>query len=189
MFNCIDYFYDANDLGHMALNFLNFRFTPSVQSQESYYGGDRLKGWPCYEMSSIPKPLLETFTKTFQNKTGIKVLHTKSFLRKTKKDEVKKSPSYGQFKQHIDPPMYDLAGVVYFNSNSLDDGTRIYMTEQCYEPTAIIGSRGNRCVFYGSQIWHCPPMIQTVDERWTQPFFLITKEETYKKFIESKNEA
>ena len=33
---CIDYFYDANDLGLIALNFLNFRFTPSVQSQEAY---------------------------------------------------------------------------------------------------------------------------------------------------------
>jgi hypothetical protein len=189
MFNCIDYFYDANDLGLIALNFLNCRFTPSVQSQDHFYGGDRMKGWPCYETGPIAKSIEEIFVKTFEKKTGIKVLHTKSFLRKTKKDEVKKSPSYGQFKQHTDSPLYDLAGVVYFNSNSLEDGTRIYMTEQCYEPTAIIGSRGNRCVFYGSQIWHCPPMIQTVDERWTQAFFLITKEETYKKFIESKNEA
>tara|TARA_R100001530_G_C4317487_1_gene154767 strand:+ start:1746 stop:2342 length:597 start_codon:yes stop_codon:yes gene_type:complete len=183
MFNCIDYFYDANDLGLVALNFLNFRFTPSVQSQEHYYGGDRLKGWPCYETELIPKENEETFIKTFEKKTNMKIFHVNSFYRKTKKSEVQKSPSYGQFKQHTDSPMYDIAGVIYFNSNSLEDGTRIYMTEQCFEPTAIIGSRGNRCVFYGTQVWHCPPMLQTVDERWTQPLFLITKEETYDKFI------
>ena len=186
MFHCIDCFYDANDLGLIALNFLNFRFNPSVQSQESHYGGDRLKGWPCHETGEIPKELKETFIQTFEKKTNIQILHMTSFLRKTKKSEVESSPSYGQFKQHIDSPNYDIAGVVYYNSNSLDDGTRIYMTEQCYEPTTIIGSRGNRCVFYGTQVWHCPPMLQTVDERWTQPFFLITKEETYKKFMEKK---
>lgn len=188
MFNCIDYFYDANDLGIVTLHFLNIRFTPTVQSTNSYYGGDRLKGWPCYETGPIPKTMKETFIKTFEKKTNLKVLHMKSFLRKTKKDEVKQSPSYGQFKQHVDDLCYDLAGVVYFNSNSLDDGTRIYMTEQCYEPTVIIGSRSNRCVFYNSQVWHCPPMLQTVEERWTQPFFLIIKEETYKKFIDNGGE-
>ncbi len=186
MFHCIDCFYDANDLGLIALNFLNFRFNPSVQSQKGHYGGDRLKGWPCHETGEIPKELKETFIQTFEKKTNIQILYMTSFLRKTKKSEVESSPSYGQFKQHIDSPNYDIAGVVYYNSNSLDDGTRIYMTEQCYEPTTIIGSRGNRCVFYGTQVWHCPPMLQTVDERWTQPFFLITKEETYKKFMEKK---
>jgi len=50
------------------LNFLNCRFTPSVQSQDHFYGGDRMKGWPCYETGPIAKSIEEIFVKTFEKK-------------------------------------------------------------------------------------------------------------------------
>ena len=108
-------------------------------------------------------------------------------MRKTKLAELKKSPSWNQYKPHQDDKTFDYAGIVYFNSNSLIDGTKFFHNENCFEPTAVIGSRYNRCVFYSSQVFHSPTMEQEVEERWIQPFFLITKEETYNNF--KKNNA
>tara|TARA_R100001509_G_scaffold24983_2_gene13063 strand:+ start:83 stop:649 length:567 start_codon:yes stop_codon:yes gene_type:complete len=185
MVNFVDSFYGLNDLGLLTLNFVNSRFIPSVQPRGSFHGGERMKGFPCYETDDIPKDMLNILNKTFEAKTNLKILDSKSFFRKTKKEELKQSPCYGQYRAHTDASTYDIAGVIYFNSNTLDDGTRFYKTDQCYEPTAIIGASVNRCIFYSTETWHCPPMEQTVDERWTQPFFLIIKEETYKKYKES----
>ena len=86
-----------------------------------------------------------------------------------------------------DNTFYDIAGLIYYNSNSLKDGTYIYNSIGDYEPTVIVGSRFNRCVFYDPKQPHSPTMEQSVEERWTQPFFLIYKEETFKKFKEDNN--
>jgi hypothetical protein len=189
LFNCIEDFYEPNDLGLMTISFLNQHFTPSFQSQYNYYSGDRMKAYPCYETSSLtsngnPLNPFDIFKRTFEKKTQMQILHLKTFLRKTKLSELKKSPSWGQHKQHQDSGC-DIAGVVYFNSNSIDDGTNFYNAEHDYEPTAIIGSRYNRCVFYSPRTFHSPVMKQSVEERWVQPFFIITRKETYEKLNEN----
>lgn len=192
MFNLIDGFYNPNDLGLMTLGFVNFHFTPMHQSHGNYFGGDRILGYPTHETDNFvgDRPLCpyNIFIKTFKEKTNIEPLYVKTFFRKTKLTECKESPSWKQYKQHQDSKDIDLAGLIYFNSNSLKDGTYIYNEQHDYEPTAIVGSRYNRCVFYPSQIWHSPTMEQSVEERWTQPFFMIYKEETLKRF-KSRNET
>lgn len=191
MINLIDGFYNPSNLGLMAVNFLNLHFQSSHQSSGIYYGGDRLLSYPTHETEYFKKgnnlDPYEIFKKTWEEKTNIKLLHLETFFRKTKLNECNQSPSWKQYKPHQDLH-YDLAGLIYFNSNRLKDGTFIYNKESDYEPTAIIGSRYNRCVFYKCDIWHSPSMEQSVEERWTQPFFIIYKEETYKKFKDLKNE-
>jgi len=172
MFNCIDNFYERSDLGLLVLGFLNLNFSPCFQSQHQWYGGDRMKGYPCHETSMLDTESSNIFISTFEKKTNLKILDHSTFLRKTYKKELKKSPCWGQYKQHVDHNSFDIAGVVYFNSNSIEDGTYFYHSKSCYEPTAIIGAKVNRIIFYDSQTPHCPPMKQTTNERWSQPFFL-----------------
>tara|TARA_R110000751_G_scaffold226494_2_gene328437 strand:+ start:223 stop:450 length:228 start_codon:yes stop_codon:yes gene_type:complete len=71
---------------------------------------------------------------------------------------------------------------------NLIDGTFIFNQHSDFEPTAIVGSRYNRCVFYNCDTWHSPSMEQKVEERWVQPFFIIYKEETYKKFKDKEED-
>lgn len=187
MFNYIDNFYQDSDLGLMVMHFLNLNFSPSYQSQDFYYGGDRMNAYPCYEtpllkQNNNPKDPYNIFKNTFENKTNKKIYYLETFFRKVKKEEYENSASWKQHRPHLDPSKFDFAGLVYYNSNSLKDGTNLYITKNDYEPTAIIGSRFNRCVFYNTKVPHSPSVEQTVEERWTQPFFMILEEETYKKF-------
>jgi hypothetical protein len=190
LFNCIDNFYKPHDLGLMTIHFLNFHFQATHQSLSQYFGGDRLKGYPCYETVDFSPNENKMnpytiFKNTFENHTQIPLLKIKTFLRKTKLSELKASPSWGQYKPHQDDKA-DLAGVIYYNSNSIDDGTNFYNSSFDYEPTACIGAKLNRCIFYSVDTWHCPKMNQSVEERWVQPFFLITKKETLEKNMESR---
>jgi hypothetical protein len=191
LFNCIDNFYKPHDLGLMTVHCLNFHFNSTHQSLTNYFGGDRLKGYPCYETPDLKSDdnLLNPyniFKNTFENHLNTELLHVKTFFRKTKLAELKASPCWGQYKPHRDHDA-DFAGVIYFNSNSFDDGTNFYCNEHDYEPTASIGARLNRCIFYDINTWHSPKMKQVVEERWVQPFFAITKKETLEKHMELKN--
>lgn len=192
MLNLIDGFYDLNDLGLMTLSFINYHFESQYQSGMRYYGGDRLLGYPTYETKEFvdfkdPLTPYNIFMRTWIKKTNIQPLHVSTFFRKTKLSECKASPSWKQYKQHRDDNFVDMAGLIYFNSNTLKDGTYFFNDQHDYEPTAIIGSKVNRCIFYPSEVWHAPSMEQSVEERWTQPFFIIHKEETLKKYKEKKN--
>lgn len=189
MFHIIEDFYEPNDLGIVVLHFINLHFNSSYQSLDNYYG-DRMLGYPCYQSSTM-KPQendklnpYEIFKKTFEHKTKTKIYKLDTFFRKSKKHELKDSPSWNEHKPHVDNPIYDIAGLIYFNGASLKDGTNFYSSFDHYEPTAIVSAKVNRCVFYNSQLPHCPSMVQHVEERWVQPFFLITKEETYKSYKE-----
>jgi len=188
MFNTIEGFYSKNDLGLLVLHFLNLHFHAKHQSHEVYFGGDRMLGLPVYESDHLTdqgeSSPYNIFLKTWKEKTNITPLHFSTFFRKTKLSECKKSPSWNQYKPHQDSLSFDLAGLIYFNSNSLKDGTYIYNNRNDNEPTVIIGSRLNRCVWYDSQTWHSPTMEQSVDERWTQPFFITYKEETLQKLLD-----
>ena len=179
MFNVIENFYETNNLGLMVMNFLNLSFDATYQSKEVNYGGDRNKGYPCYESKILDKgngnnPYCpyNIFKQTFEKKTQKKIINLKTFFRKTKKEELKKSPSWKQYKPHTDDVIYDIAGLIYYNSNSIKDGTYIFNNENDFEPTVIIGSKYNRGVFYNSQQPHSPSMEQEVEERWIQPFFI-----------------
>ena len=182
LFNIVEDFYNPNDLGIIILNFINLNFKESFQSHQTFYGSERINAYPCYESDKMKyqdnnlNPY-NIFKKTFENKSNLKILELITFFRKTKLSELKESPSWNQHKPHKDSNLYDIAGVIYFNGSSLKDGTNFYLDKNHYEPTAIVGPRFNRCVFYDPQLPHCPSMCQQVEERWTQPFFLITKEE------------
>tara|TARA_R110000822_G_scaffold73937_1_gene177861 strand:+ start:562 stop:1119 length:558 start_codon:yes stop_codon:yes gene_type:complete len=179
MFNVIENFYEPNDLGLMVMNFLNLPFNATYQSKEVNYGGDRNKGYPCYESqilnegdkNNIYCPY-NMFKQTFEKKTQKKIIKLQTFFRKTRIKELKKSPSWKQYKPHTDSAIYDIAGLIYYNSNCIKDGTYIFNTKDDFEPTVIIGSKYNRCVFYNSQQPHTPSMEQEVEERWIQPFFI-----------------
>jgi len=189
MFNTIEGFYNKEDLGLLVLHFLNLHFYAKHQSSEVYFGGDRILGIPVHETEYLDdrgeSSPYNIFLKTWRQKTNITPLHVSTFFRKTKLSECKKSPSWNQYKPHQDNVDFDIAGLIYFNSNCLKDGTYIFNNHKDYEPTIIIGSRLNRCVWYDTQIWHSPTMEQSVDERWTQPFFIIHKEKTLEKYLEN----
>jgi hypothetical protein len=191
LFHSIENFYEPNDLGLVILNFMNLHFDKTYQSQETYYGSERMNAYPCYQTVTTKPDEENIFNphtilkNTFERKTNKKIYVLKTFFRKTKLKELQESPSWNQHKPHTDGDDFDIAGIIYFNGSSLKDGTNFYLNKDHYEPTAVIAAQYNRCVFYGTQLPHCPSMVQQVEERWTQPFFLITKEETYKRYKES----
>lgn len=193
MFNLIDNFYEENHLGLMTLCFQNMLFKETHQSQHIPIT-NRFHGYPCYETNSLQKidnvfGPYDIFKNTFEKKTNKKILYLNSFFRKTKLQELKQSPIFKKERPHKDPFYFDYAGLIYFNSNSLKDGTSIYDHEDHFEPSAIIGSKLNRCVYYNSNQPHSAPTDQSVEERWVQPFFLITSEENYKRYKENNYET
>jgi len=182
MFSLIDDFYNRTDLGMLSLIFMNSTFSKTHQSQQ-WPVSDRMQAYPCYESMTLNKSETEgnpykIFKDTFEKKTNIKILKLHSFFRKIKLEELKNSNVYKKDRPHTDSKEYDIAGLVYFNSTSLIDGTKIYNYTSDFEPTAVIGSKPNRCVFYNSAQPHSAPYEQVVEERWVQPFFLVVKEET-----------
>jgi hypothetical protein len=187
----IDEFYSASDFGLVLSEFINQHFQPTYQSKASLYGGDRFQGYPCHESPDYyydknPISIGNILKKTFEEKTQIKLLYFKTFLRKIKLHEFKKAASWGQHKPHKDSKTdCDIAGIIYFNSGSIKDGTNLYSKVSDYVPTVIVGSNPNRCVFYDSSIPHQPGEFQEIEDRWVQCFFGITDPELYKKFKEN----
>tara|TARA_R100001509_G_C4783139_1_gene187127 strand:- start:64 stop:645 length:582 start_codon:yes stop_codon:yes gene_type:complete len=188
MFTLIDNFYDYNDLGIMTLYFMNLPFNQTYQSQ-AWKVSNRLQAYPCYETqvfneSDVKDSPYHIFKKTLEKKTNIKPLLIQSLFRKIKLNELKNSSVYQKDRPHKDNIDFDYAGLIYFNSNSLKDGTKLYLEENDFDPTVIIGAKVNRCIFYDTQQPHSTPVDQNVEERWVQPFMLITKESTYEKHKE-----
>ena len=175
MFNIIESFYSKDEYGHVLFYFVNEHFFPKYQPNKILFSG-RKKAYPCYETPVLnldtDHEIVKYFVKNFEEKSKLKIKKLETFLRKTKKSELKESPIWKQKRPHVDPPNWDYAGVIFMNSNSLKDGTEIYNYESDFEPTAIIGSKYNRCVFYDPQKPHSPSMDQDIDERWVQPFFI-----------------
>ena len=185
MINIINDFYSPSELGLMTLCFLNYNFSSTYQSKE-YVFTNRSQACPCYETDQMEESEdklspYQIFKNTFESKTNIKILKLQTFLRKTKLEELKNSAVWKKDRPHRDSIKYDLAGLIYFNSNCLKDGTNMYNTMTDFEPTAVVGSRVNRCVFYSTQQPHSPTIDQTVEERWVQPFFIVYKKETLEK--------
>ena len=186
MFKIIESFYNQSDFGLVASHFINLPFESKYQSS-SVPVANRLQAYPChetvpFEKSEINSSVYKIFKDTFEKQTGEKIIYLKTFLRKIKLSELKQSAVYKKDRPHVDDDFFDYAGIVYFSSNSIIDGTKIYNDERDFEPTLIVGSKVNRCFFYNTQIPHSTPFDQYVEERWVQPFFLIVKEKTYMKF-------
>jgi hypothetical protein len=186
MFTLIENFYTPSDLGLIVTQFINSPFDKTHQSKETLVN-NRMQAYPCYESQVFirnenPHNPYNIFKNTFESKTNLKILHLKTFFRKIKLEELKQSACYRQDRPHLDSLEQDYAGLIYFNSNSIIDGTKIYNNAEDFEPTVIIGSKINRCVFYNSQQPHVAPTDQHVEERWVQVFFLITEEKTFNRF-------
>ncbi len=191
MINVINDFYEENRLGLIIINFLNLPFQSKQQPINIYFGNDSRLSYPVHETTILSKgeglTPYNIFREEWEKKTNIKPLYIRTFFRKTKLTELKESASWKQYKPHTDQEYFDIAGLIYFNSNFLKDGTHIFNSKEDYEPTAIIGAKYNRCVFYNSLTPHSPTMEQKVEERWTQPFFIVYKKETYEKLLKAEN--
>jgi hypothetical protein len=190
MFNVIEDFYHPSDFGLVVANFMNLHWKATYQSKVQLYGGNRFNAYPCHETDIFEKDdnsfsTYNILKNTFENKTNIKVLKLKTFLRKIKFKEIKKAACYKNNKPHKDDLEWDIAGLIYFNSGSLKDGTYIYNSEYDFDPSIIIGSKMNRCTYYDTQVWHSPGMEQEIEERWVQPFFIVHKKETLEKINEA----
>jgi hypothetical protein len=174
----IDNFYDEKDFNLMiSATMLNSYKGCWQPSNKHFY--NRSNAYACFET----KKFLETdiiykiFCKTFQEKTGFVIDKLNTLFRKIYSSELEHVFKYG-LRPHKDPINCDVAGIIHFNTFSLDDGTGIFSefdNNDQIEPDVIIGAKPNRCVFYDSQIPHRPLQNKNTEIRIVQPFFIKFK--------------
>ena len=177
--NIIDNFYDEKDLSFMiSASMLNTYKTCWQPNGKNFY--NRTNAYPCHETNPFTETDLpfKIFCKTFQEKTKFMIHDVFTFFRKIYSDELQHVFKYGM-RPHKDDLIYDVAGIIHYNTYSLDDGTGIFSgfednTHQI-EPDVIIGAKPNRCVFYDSQIHHRPLQDKNTPMRIVQPFFIKYK--------------
>ena len=170
--NIIDDFYSSKDYETIFTIAFHSNYYSSYQPKKIHFH-DRLKAYPCYETNEMTSEnvVYDIFIKTFTEKTKLKVLKCNSFFRKILSSELENVFKYG-FVPHIDDTQYDFAGVIYYNIESLYDGTATYTSLFHREPSIIIGAKTNRCVFYPTNTWHSPLHDKNTKERLIQPFFV-----------------
>jgi len=174
----IDNFYEINDFNFILSSAMLIRYKASWQPLDEIFG-DRSNSYPCHETHRFSEEdkQFKIFIKTFEEKTGFVINNMITFFRKIYSSELENVFKYG-LRPHTDPKKFDLAGVVYFNTFNLDDGTGIFSEfngNSHIEPDVIIGSKPNRCVFYDSQINHTPLQNRNTKVRIVQPFFIKLK--------------
>jgi len=165
-------FYSNEDYAKMHSLALSNLYAATYQPNKIYFE-DRLKAYPCYETAKflIDSMAYNIFKETFEKKTNFKILNLKSFFRKILSSELKIIFKYGTI-PHRDSEEYDIAGVIYYNINSLYDGTAIYDNLYQREPSMIIGAKTNKCVFYDANQLHAPLQDKDTETRLIQPFFI-----------------
>jgi hypothetical protein len=168
----IDDFYSSENYATMFTIASHTSYSAMYQPEETHFY-DRLKAYPCYQSSEFrpddtPYKIL---VKTFEEKNKLKVLECSSVFRKILSSELETIFKYG-VAPHIDNKKYDFAGVVYYNIESLYDGTAIYSSQSHREPNIIVGAKSNRCVFYNPLTWHSPLQDKNTITRLIQPFFI-----------------
>lgn len=171
MINLIEDFYDSIFLKKIIEDINNLTFKPTHQPKGIQLD-HRLQGYPTYETDPLDSnneiyKFLYKKLKPIVNKPFI--IHT--FFRKTLLSEVRQSLSWASIQRHQDQECF-LAGLIYFNTNSIKDGTYFYRNNTDMEPTFIIGSKVNRCILFNPNIWHAPGLDSWKEVRLTQPFFL-----------------
>jgi len=149
------------------------RNTPNVGANNNFGGGLSRGGYGDFTANSLER-LQDRRIEAEANR-----------IEQLVEKEIKKAACYKNNKPHKDDLGWDLAGLIYFNSGSLKDGTYIYNSEYDFDPSIIIGSKMNRCTYYDTQVWHSPGMEQEIEERWVQPFFIVHKKETLEKINET----
>ena len=171
--NIIDNFYSEEDFSYMLscsmLNSYYKTFQPS-----NIFFNSRTNAYSCHESKIfvIKDKAFSIFVNTFVLKTGIKIKEVKTFFRKIYSSEITNVLKYGM-PTHKDEIDCNIAGVIYYNSFGLDDGTGLYTTDSFQiEPDIIVGSKPNRCVFYDTQISHKPLQSKDNELRIIQPFFI-----------------
>jgi hypothetical protein len=167
----IENFYEE-EIFKKIFNLINtdYPFLKTYQPQ-TWKNINRMDGYPCYETDILTPEnfIFKEFVKTFQEKTLFKIKLLKTLIRKTYKNELLEGRKNKKiFKPHQDEG-FDLAGVIYFNSKHLNDGTVIFSNQK---PSIIVGSQPNRCVYYNCLQWHQPNIFQELDVRIIQPFFI-----------------
>ena len=173
----IDNFYDEKDFNLMiSRTMLNTYNECWHSNNKKFY--NRFNAYPCFETKMFVETdiLHNIFCKTFQEKTGFVIDKVNTFFRKIYSSELKHIFKYG-LSPHTDNKNFEIAGIIYFNTFSLDDGTGIFSEFENgqIEPDVIIGAKPNRCVFYDSQIFHRPLQNKNTKIRIVQPFFIKLK--------------
>jgi hypothetical protein len=171
--NIIDDFYDSNDFYYMTSCSMLNPFNATYQPNNNFFTS-RTNAYSCHESKVFTEndKALSIFAKTFSSKTGINIKKVVTFFRKIYASEITNILKYGcpSHKDNID---FNIAGVIYYNSFGLDDGTGLFTTEGFQiEPDIIIGAKPNRCVFYDTQISHKPLQSKNNEVRIIQPFFI-----------------
>jgi hypothetical protein len=174
--NIIDNFYSSEDFQYMITAALLNPYISSWQPYNKFFLS-RANAYPCFETKEFQQNDITSaiFLKTLQQKTNLKIKTALTFFRKIYSKELDKIFKYGMY-PHQDEKKFNLAGIIYYNSYGLDDGTGLFSdySENNFqiEPDVIVGSKPNRCVFYDSQIWHRPFQDKNTETRIVQPFFI-----------------
>lgn len=171
--NIIDNFYNNEDFYYMISCSMLNPYCQTYQPNNNFFSS-RANAYSCHETKSfvVNDKALSIFGNTFVSKTGKKIKEVKTFFRKIYSYEITNVLKYGM-PSHKDDIDFNIAGVVYYNSFGIDDGTGLYTTEDFQiEPDIIVGSKPNRCVFYDTQISHKPLQSKDNQVRIVQPFFI-----------------
>lgn len=177
--NLIDDFYEINDFNIL---FSSAQLNPYIATYQpnNVHFNNRLQAYPCHETNQFKKDDFgyELFRSTFEKKTNLKIKELKTFFRKIYSSELEHIFKY-RLPPHVDNSKledqtfeFDFAGVIYYNTWSLEDGTYLFSSKDQIEPDVMIGAKPNRCVFYKTDIFHSPGHNKKTDMRLVQPFFL-----------------
>jgi len=175
----IDNFYKEEDFAYMLTSAMLNSYKSSWQPNAKHFH-NRTNAYPCHETKMFFETdiVYKIFYKTFQEKTGHTIDKVNTFFRKIYSNELDHVFKYG-LRPHKDGQICDIAGVVYFNNFSLDDGTGIFSgyeeNNDQIEPDIIIGAKPNRCILYDSQIPHRALQNKKTEIRIVQPFFIKFK--------------
>ena len=175
--NIIEPFFNEDEFNILINHFERWKFNATQQPERTFFE-NRLLGYPCYESKPLEKGMFcfDVFVKTFEQKTNLKIKTIKIFFRKVFLNELKKSPYKNRNESTIHTDSFTdnihLAGVIYMNNTSLDNGTKIYKDLLSMEPTIIVGANPNRCVFYEPNVVHSASIDWRIEVRKTIVFFI-----------------
>jgi hypothetical protein len=175
----IDNFYDEKDF-HLMISATMLNTYKGCWQPNGKNFFNRSNAYPCQETNMFVETddSYKIFYKTFEKKTGFTIDKINTFFRKIYSSELEHVFKYG-LRPHKDAIDFDIAGLIHFNTFSLDDGTGIFSefenNSHQIEPDVVIGAKPNRCVFYDTQIPHRPLQNKHTEMRIVQPFFIKFK--------------
>lgn len=170
--NIIDYFYSKDDFENLLGQSNTIEYEKTHQPKMIPYP-DRMKAMPCYETKMMTSDI---FKNTFEEKTKLQIENFGTFFRKTLGEEIKQSGFYNAGSPpHTDNNNFDIAGLIYFNTFDINDGTKLYSFKEQYEPDIIVGSKPNRMIYYNADVLHTANYNVNINERIVQPFFIKLK--------------